>query len=464
MDKVPTTTSTTLINISEIPCCPISHEMLQDPIILDCVCHGTVSRSSFMKWHLHQDASIFIHGGRPLCPICGSGLRSVHFVPNVPLREMLEAIHSHGAAEVPRRSIVTTVSARTRRQVGSDIVGQVDSIALSSDGNRVAVGTRLTPNTGCGRVHIYDVSAGGQWTQMGSALVGSAGESYFGQSIALSSNGNRIVVGSPSPGGRSFFGPGRIRVYDWVSSQWTQVGRYWNGNENPHIGYMAVIISSNDTRVAFRSNESCLRILDWTGSQWTQLGSDLVTKGGGIALSSDGTRVAFRTASHSVRILGWTGNHWIQLGSDLVGEVDRYGHSLSLSSDGNRVAIGASKSYCDVGHVRVYEWAGDQWVPIGPDLVGIGTRKCFGYSVALSSDGNRVVVGSPEPGVFNEAGHVEIYDWTGSRWKKVGSDLVGRAFRDRFGARVALSSDGNRVAVLGSGSLPNAGLACLYDL
>jgi hypothetical protein len=55
---------TALINISGIPRGPISYERLHDPVILDYVCKGTLSRRSFLTWSQHQDvASTGTNGG-----------------------------------------------------------------------------------------------------------------------------------------------------------------------------------------------------------------------------------------------------------------------------------------------------------------------------------------------------------------------------------------------------------------
>lgn len=59
-----------------------------------------------------------------------------------------------------------------------------------------------------------------------------------------------------------------------------------------------------------------------------------------------------------------------QLGKDIDGEAgDRSGYSVSLSSDGNRLAIGADSFYGDrIGYVRVYTWSGTDWLQIGADI------------------------------------------------------------------------------------------------
>ena len=46
----------------------------------------------------------------------------------------------------------------------------------------------------------------------------------------------------------------------------------------------------------------------------------------------------------------------------------------------------------------------------------------------------------------SDSGHVRVYDWNGTAWVKVGTDIDGEAADDYSGDSVALSSDGTRVA------------------
>jgi len=62
-----------------------------------------------------------------------------------------------------------------------------------------------------------------------------------------------------------------------------------------------------------------------------------------------------------VRLYEWNGAAWNQVGEDIDGEAedDRSGYSVSLSSDGTVVAIGAygnDGNGSDSGHVRVYSF------------------------------------------------------------------------------------------------------------
>ena len=87
-----------------------------------------------------------------------------------------------------------------------------------------------------------------------------------------------------------------------------------------------------------------------------------------------------------------------QLGQDINGEYsyDYSGRSVSLSSDGNIVAIGAygnDGNGTQAGHVRVYQNNNGSWTQLGQDIDGEPSYDNSGYSVSLSSDGNIVAIG-----------------------------------------------------------------------
>ena len=146
-------------------------------------------------------------------------------------------------------------------------------------------------------------------------------------------------------------------------------------------------------------------------------------------------------------VLAFAGPAWsqIQLGSDIDGEAagDYSGISVALSSNGTRVAIGAPNN--DAGQARIYDWNGTAWTQLGADIDGEASGDFLGRSVALSSDGTRVAIGAPGNG--DNAGQVRIYDWNGTAWVQLGSDIDGEASGDYSGHSVALSSDGMRVAI-----------------
>ena len=130
---------------------------------------------------------------------------------------------------------------------------------------------------------------------------------------------------------------------------------------------------------------------------------------------------------------------WTQVGADIDGEAvnDYSGHSVSISSDGTRVAIGAERNdgagSDDAGHVRVYAESGGTWTQVGDDIDGEAVHDYSGYSVSMSSDGTRVAIGAlGNDGGDSKAGHVRVYEESGGTWTKVGDDIDPRGCKRLF--------------------------------
>ena len=142
-----------------------------------------------------------------------------------------------------------------------------------------------------------------------------------------------------------------------------------------------------------------------------------------------------------------------QLGSDIDGAVSQLAsnYSVSLSADGNRLAIGAHNhdgNGSRSGHTRVYNWSGAAWIQLGSDINGEAVEDYSGGSVSLSSDGNRVAIGADgNDDNGDKSGHVRVYHWSGTEWAQLGFDIDGEAIGDQSGVSVSLSSDGNRLAI-----------------
>jgi len=89
----------------------------------------------------------------------------------------------------------------------------------------------------------------------------------------------------------------------------------------------------------------------------------------------------------------------IQIGQTIHGEStgDLFGTNLSISSDGNTVAIGAfdnDGNGTNSGHVRIYRNINGVWTQIGQDIDGEGVGDLSGSSVSLSCNGRIVAIGA----------------------------------------------------------------------
>mgnify|MGYP001499803755 CR=1 FL=1 len=107
-----------------------------------------------------------------------------------------------------------------------------------------------------------------------------------------------------------------------------------------------------------------------------------------------------------------------QLGVDIDGEAedDRFGWFVSMDSDGDRVAVGApynDGAGSNAGHVRVYEYNNGSWSRLGRDIDGEAASDYSGWSVSIDSDGDRVAIGAYwNDGTGSKAGHARVYEYS----------------------------------------------------
>src|SRR5690554_4742156 len=95
-------------------------------------------------------------------------------------------------------------------------------------------------------------------------------------------------------------------------------------------------------------------------------------------------------------LIPFLGLSQLQIGQDIDGAAngDLSGWSVSLSANGNIVAIGAIQNNNGIGHVRVYKNTSGVWTQIGNNIDGETAGDLSGWSVSLSSDGNIVAIGA----------------------------------------------------------------------
>ena len=205
---------------------------------------------------------------------------------------------------------------------------------------------------------------------------------------------------------------------------------------------------------------------------WTPLGQPLQGEnaddrfGVALAITADGKRVAVGAytsdgpndslfnAGH-VRVYDYNDRNetWNPVGKALYGvnATNQFGRSVALSADGSILAAGGSGNDgngTDSGAVRIYTIERDDWVQIGQDIYGLAAGDWLGRSVALSENGTIVAAGA-DGGMMNgdRSGYVRALQFNGSAWNMMGQTLTGQAVNDSFGESVALSVDGQIMAV-----------------
>ena len=386
-------------------------------------------------------------------------------------------------------------------QLGADMYGEaVDdgfgySISLNTDGTIVAIGGYANDGnegnvSNAGHVRVFEYS-GSFWSQLGSDIDGSGTNALSGYSVSLSSDGTILAVGEPYYNSNR----GLVKIYEYSGSSWSQKGSTIDGEAASNFFGTSVSLSSNGTILAIGARGNAdngsysghVRVYEYSGSSWSQKGGDIDGEaasdqsGFSVSLSSNGAIVAIGahindgngTDSGHVRVYQYSGNSWSKLGNDIDGEAagDNSGNSVSLSSNGTILAIGAYRNAgngTDSGHVRVYEYSNGSWSQKGGDIDGEAAGDYSGWSVSLSSDGTIVAIGAfTNDANGANAGHVRVYQYSGTSWSQLGSDIDGEAAGDYSGRSVSLSSDGTIVsigAMYNDANGNNAGLARVYKI
>ena len=172
----------------------------------------------------------------------------------------------------------------------------------------------------------------------------------------------------------------------------------------------------------------------------------------------------------------WTQQAYVKASNTEAG--DQFGYSVSLSSDGNTLAVGAKHEDSNAtgiidtnqdddtksaaGAVYVFSRSGTTWTQQAyVKASNTEANDDFGYSVSLSSDGNTLAVGaqresSNATGIGGDeddnsapfAGAVYVFSRSGTTWTQQAYVKASNTEKiDHFGASVSLSSDGNTLAV-----------------
>ena len=312
-------------------------------------------------------------------------------------------------------------------------------------------------------------------TQIGQDIYGEYAGDQIGERIGLTSNGNILAIGTSrnEDGGLS---AGHIRVFENINGTWTQIGNDIDGVKDFDGVGSRIDLSADGSIVATGTsgndgssgNRGGIRVFQNQSGVWTQLGTEIYGRNLGgkvdaLSISSNGDVVAFGDKGHPiygpdsyVGVYKYESDDWVQLGEYIEAEApfDLSGGSISLSSDGNRIAIGAtfnnggSPNNENLGHVRIFENQSGVWTKLGNDIDGEAIGYESGWSVSLSADGTIVAIGAPDNGGNGiQAGHVRVYKYESGDWSQIGDDIDGEAAYDRTGWSVSLSADGNILAI-----------------
>ena len=337
-------------------------------------------------------------------------------------------------------------------RLGNPIIGETAgdlsgwSISMNDGGSRVVIGA---PGSGTdhGHVRVYEYNSGTQtWVKLGQDIDGLAINDKSGSSVSINSAGTRIAVGAPySDNGSSNVGSVKVYDYNVSTSLWIQVGDTLTGEAaEDNFGSSLSLNSTGNRLIIGAPKNGALdaghaRVYEYISSNWTQLGTNI-----------DGVTATGQNLSWAKTING----NGIAIGLNDLTSGENFGWSVTINAAGDRVAIGAPYadflSRPNRGYVRVYEYSSGAWNLLGQTLEGELAETTGGWSLSMNAAGSRLVLGSPNHG----GGHTKVYDYDTitRRWNQLGNDIYGDSFPYKNGWSVDINSTGDRIVVGESGS------------
>jgi hypothetical protein len=360
---------------------------------------------------------------------------------------------------------------------GGDAFGT--TVALSTDGTTLAVGAPFEASASsgidgdedddtalrAGAVYVF-VRSGTSWQQQAYLKASAAdADDFFGISIALSADGSVLAVGAEGEDGsasgingdqsdKTAYESGAVYLFRRSGAAWQQADyiKASNAGVGDHFGG-AVSLSADGGLLAVGAY--------WEDSAATGAGGD-----------QDDDTVG---SAGAVYLFGWGGSAWQQttyLKGPSSQASNSFGSAVSLSADGQTLAVGAVGEASFTGAAHVFGRDESGWAVVTRlTASNAGVADEFGYHLQLAADGKTLAVGaaleaSPSPNSPNEdsapeAGAAYVFGESGGVWSESALIKAPNAEAgDRFGWSVSLNAEGETLVV---GATREAGAATGID-
>lgn len=292
----------------------------------------------------------------------------------------------------------------------------------------------------------------------------------FGSYVAASSDGTTLLVGDYEGYGS---GQGSAYVYVYSGGTWVQQAKLTASDGAPGDNFGDNVALSADGNTALvgawlrQSQKGAAYVFVRSGTTWTEQAilyddeaQNMDIFGVHVSLSADGNTAAVGAARSRGLSTGaafvftrsgttWTEQARLVAATSQTG--DLFGHSVALSSDGNTLLVGVRNgdgAQGDSGSAYVFVRSGDTWTEQATLFPTNGESGDWfaSSSASLSGDGNTALIGAPQHDTDTGAdvGVAYIFTRSGDTWTEGPMLLAAdRAAGDWFGLSTALNYDGS---------------------
>ena len=358
------------------------------------------------------------------------------------------------------------------------------SVSVSADGNTMAVGAQSEASNATGingnqmnntvlhsgAVYVF-VRSGSTWLQQAYVKASNTGShNVFGRSVSLSADGNTLAVGADGESSNATGidgdqtdetapGAGAVYIFERSGTTWSQQSyiKASNSNDYDYFGFSVSLSADGNTLAVGAYGEDS----NATGINGTETNNSAYQSGAVYVFERSGTT--------------WSQQAYIKASN--TGPEDYFGFRVSLSADGNTLAVGVfledsnatgingnqtDNSASAAGAVYIFVRSGAEWSQQAYiKASNTNALDYFGYSVSLSADGNTLVVGaygedSNATGIngsetingASSSGAVYVFGRSGTTWAQNTYIKASNTNSDDFfGYAISLSADGRTLVV-----------------
>ncbi|GEQ85300.1 hypothetical protein ULMS_08080 [Patiriisocius marinistellae] len=364
--------------------------------------------------------------------------------------------------------ILISIPVFSQTQIGNNIIptihteGTGNNVSISADGNRMVFGSRLASINGndfAGAARVYEKS-NGTWEQLGQILEGENELQFFGETIAISQDGNRIAIGT-----RDY-----LRIYTYNGSTWQPLGQDLTIPNMSRTLKMEFSSNGQIIAVPFQQTGSTevVKVFSFNGNVWQPMGVLPEPSGFDTSLSDSGARIAmvFEDENDDIKVFDFINGAWNQVGQTISPTTNFYPDNFLFSGDGSRLFIFSADQggSVDQGFLSTYELINGTWTQT-IEQIDFFDINPYRISLATSTNGNQIAIGTSDDNFFEDYNSAQVFEIINNTWQQAGTEIQIWQHDEQTPSVVSMTPDGATVAMSSLLSAPGMeeGLIRTFD-